>query len=118
MGLSTLRLEGEGYHPLLIPLTFKKISGTEYKRYDLYQSGNTSFYVTSDYTYKGIRVLGYYSRGIRDVVQNLDSSSNGGIKITSEKPWERFYGQLDAKIGKFSLGYKGSVNNYFVNFHI
>jgi len=84
-----------------------KISGTEYKRYGLYQSGNTSFYVTSDYTYKGIRVLGYYSRGIRDVVQILDTSSNCGIKTTSEKPWERFYGQVDAKIGKFSFGYKG-----------
>jgi len=93
-----------------------KISGTEYKRYSLYQSENTSFYGTSDYTYKGLRVLGYYSRGIRDVAQILDTSSNVGIKTTSEKPWERFYGQIDAKIGKFSLGYKGSVNNYFVNF--
>jgi hypothetical protein len=56
--------------------------------------------------------LGYYSRGIRDVFQILDSSSNGSIKTTSEKPLERFYGQVDAKIGKFSLGYKGSVNSY------
>jgi hypothetical protein len=74
-----------------------KILGTEYKRYYLYQLGNTSFYVTSDYTYKGIRVLGYYSRDIKDVVQILDSSSNGGIKTTSEKPWEKFYGQVDAR---------------------
>ena len=92
------------------------ISGINYIRNHNFDESFQSFYLTSDYTYKNIKILGYYSKNHKLYDEIKDSSSNGGVKIITEKPSEKFYGQIDIKKDKFSFGYKGSISNYFISF--
>jgi len=109
LGLRASNVEGKNQYN-------QTISSINYIRNHNYKNESQSFYLTSDYTYKNIKILGYYSKLNNFIDEIKDSSTNGGVKVITKKPNEKFYGQIDIKKDKFSLGYKGSISNYFNRF--